>query len=72
MQSQGSVYRATIPAGYTNSEYALQYFFEIKLDPQQATLYPGLGADLIDRPYYIVEQDLMLMLLFNKSLGIDL
>lgn len=56
MKLEGGVYRAEIPAAYTQSEYALQYYFELQHSPQRATMYPGLGPDLTDRPYFLVEQ----------------
>jgi hypothetical protein len=56
MRLQGGAYRAEIPAAYTQSEYALQYYFELQHSPTQATMHPGLGPDLTDRPYFLVEQ----------------
>jgi hypothetical protein len=56
MTSSGGVYHATIPAEYTNSPYSLQYYFELQHSPKVATMYPGLGSDLTDRPYFLVEQ----------------
>jgi hypothetical protein len=56
MTHDGGKYRATIPAAYTKSLFALQYYFELQHSPQTATMYPGLGADLTTRPYFLVEQ----------------
>jgi hypothetical protein len=56
MQAQGSIYRGAIPAKYTQSEYAIQYFFEIEAGPGHASCYPGLGPDLTSQPYFVVEQ----------------
>jgi hypothetical protein len=56
MTERGGAYHATIPEAYTKSEYALQYYFDLQHNPQQATMYPGLGPDLTDRPYFLVEQ----------------
>jgi hypothetical protein len=56
MAAQNGIYRATIPAEYTKSEYALQYYFELQHSPQKATMFPGLGPDLTNRPYFLVEQ----------------
>ena len=56
MQARGSIYRGAIPAEYTQSEYAIQYFFEIEAGPGHAACYPGLGPDLTNQPYYVVEQ----------------
>jgi hypothetical protein len=56
MTGQGSVYRATIPAEYTKSDYALHYYFDLQHGPGIASMYPGLGPDLATRPYFLVEQ----------------
>ncbi len=56
MRGQNGHYRATIPADYTTSEYALQYYFELQHSPRQASMYPGLGSDLTNRPYFLIEQ----------------
>ncbi|HEY4784809.1 MAG TPA: hypothetical protein VIH57_02115, partial [Bacteroidales bacterium] len=49
-------YRATIPADYTNSQYPLQYYFELKEKPERAVLYPGFTADLTNQPYFVVRR----------------
>jgi hypothetical protein len=56
MTGQGGVYKAEIPAQYSKSQFALQYYFELQHNPKQASMYPGLGADLTGRPYFLVEQ----------------
>jgi len=56
MTLQAGAYHAEIPAAYTQSEYALQYYFELQHSPTQATMYPGLGPDLTGRPYFLIEQ----------------
>jgi hypothetical protein len=56
MKQVDGKYRAEIPAGYSQSEYALQYYFELQHTPAVATMFPGLGADLMDRPYFLIEQ----------------
>ncbi len=56
MTGDAGLYRTTIPAEYTRSEYALQYYFELQHDPRLASMHPGLGPDLTDRPYFLVEQ----------------
>lgn len=56
LQAQGSIYRGTIPAEYAQSEYAIQYLFEIEAGPGRAACYPGLGPDLTYQPYFVVEQ----------------
>jgi hypothetical protein len=54
MQLTGASYRATIPADYTNSQYPLQYYFELIEGSQKAWLYPGFTAGLTNQPYFVV------------------
>jgi len=56
MQLTGNGYRAIIPADYTNSQYPLQYYFELKETPAKAWLYPGFSADLTNQPYFVVRK----------------
>ena len=56
MQANGKHFQATIPGTYIDSPYPLQYYFEIQRDPQNATLYPGLGPNLTQQPYYVVRR----------------
>ncbi|HEX5481805.1 MAG TPA: hypothetical protein VFZ08_04180, partial [Terriglobia bacterium] len=56
MQKQANRYQATIPASYTKSSYDLEYFFELHADPARAWIYPGLGPNLSNRPYFAVRQ----------------
>ncbi|HEY9125900.1 MAG TPA: hypothetical protein VIM62_02180, partial [Acidobacteriaceae bacterium] len=56
MKRTGNVYRAEIPADYSRSEYALQYYFELQHTEKVSTMFPGLGPSLMDRPYFLVEQ----------------
>lgn len=56
MTGQGGKYHATIPAEYLKTPFSLQYYFELQHSPTMETMYPGLGSDLTDRPYYLVEQ----------------
>jgi hypothetical protein len=48
--------RATIPAAYTDSPYPLQYYFELRIARDQADLYPGLGPNLTNQPYFVIRQ----------------
>jgi hypothetical protein len=41
---------------YTRSPFALQYYFEVKMSPASAALYPGLGTERTDQPYFVVRQ----------------
>ena len=56
MERNGNAFAAKIPAAYTDSPYALQYYFEIRQDSGNASLYPGFVADLTNQPYFVVRQ----------------
>jgi hypothetical protein len=56
MAGENGVFRASIPADYTDSLFSLQYYFELQHSPAVATMYPGLGPDRTGRPYFLVEQ----------------
>jgi len=47
-------FNAAIPASYTNSEYPLQYYFVLRRGAGNAWLFPGLGKDLRNQPYFVV------------------
>ena len=53
MQSDGRLWRAAIPSEYTESPYAIQYYLELKEAPESAVLYPGLGKQLTEQPYFV-------------------
>ena len=36
--------------------FALEYYFELRRDPDQAWLYPGFNATLSNQPYFLVRQ----------------
>lgn len=54
MLLKGNSCLATIPAEYTNSQYPLQYYFELREKPDKVWLYPGFEANLMNQPYYVV------------------
>lgn len=56
MTLREKVHSAVIPAGYTESQYPIQYYFELRHGPDGAALYPGLGPELIQQPYFLVER----------------
>ena len=56
MQSADRRWRASVPGEYTQSPYALQYYFELHESPASAALYPGLGEQLTGQPYFIVRR----------------
>jgi hypothetical protein len=48
----GSPLRATIPGEFTKSPFPLQYYFSL----ESAAMYPGLGSNLANQPYFVVRQ----------------
>ena len=54
MQANQGTFRASIPASYTASKYAFQYYFELKRGSEEAWLYPGFAAKLTNTPYLVV------------------
>jgi hypothetical protein len=44
------VYRAVIPAAYTQSPFPLQYYFEL----DSSAVYPGFNETLSNQPYFVV------------------
>ena len=56
MEARDNVYRARIPADYTDSPYPLQYYFELKEGPERAWLVPGFAADLSNQPYFVLRR----------------
>jgi hypothetical protein len=56
MDAHNNRYRATIPDTYTDSPYPLQYYFEVRDQPESATLYPGFAAELNNQPYFVVRR----------------
>ena len=56
MQFDNRFWRAAIPSEYTQSPYPLQYYFEMKVAPESAVLYPGFGNELTGQPYFVVRR----------------
>ena len=56
MTERNGIFEAVIPPEYTRSPFGLQYYFELQTSGSTATIYPGLGPDLTDRPYFLVTQ----------------
>lgn len=48
-------YSGTIPGSYSQSPYALQYYFEFRRGPEIAWMHPGFNATLSNQPYFLVE-----------------
>jgi len=47
-------YHATIPGEYTNAPYPLQYYFLLHERADAVHLYPGLGPELMQQPYFVL------------------
>ena len=54
MEAVSGAYRAAIPGEYTQSPYPLQYYFEVRANSGDASLYPGFDAELANQPYFVV------------------
>jgi hypothetical protein len=56
MTPVGQQHRVTIPATYTNSEYPLEYYFEIRDGKTRVDLFPGFSSTLTNQPYFVVRR----------------
>ncbi len=56
MQSEERNWRGMIPSEYTESPYALQYYFEVKELSEVAAVYPGFGEGRSSQPYFVVRR----------------
>jgi hypothetical protein len=56
MTPRDNLYRASIPAAYTDSPYPLQYYFEVQEAQGKAWLYPGFAPDLTNQPYFVLRR----------------
>ena len=57
MVREGGGWRAIIPAGYTDSVFPLQYYFELVLTtPAAVVLCPGFDANWSNTPYWVARQ----------------
>ncbi|MGA3017143.1 MAG: hypothetical protein ABSF62_08490 [Bryobacteraceae bacterium] len=56
MEKHGDAWAASIPAAYTDFPYPLQYYFEVRESSAKAWLYPGLGPELTNQPYFVVRR----------------
>jgi hypothetical protein len=54
MDAAGDLYRAAVPARYTDSPYPLQYYFQLAWAPERVSLYPGFAEDFLNQPYFVV------------------
>ncbi len=56
MMVQEKDFSAEIPAGYTDSPFPIQYYFELRNGSLNAWLYPGLDINRPNQPYFVVRQ----------------
>ncbi len=56
MQLRDNLCRSVIPGTYTDSPYALEYYFELKERQERAWLYPGFSLELSNPPYFVVQR----------------
>ncbi len=56
MVLRDGVFRAAIPAAYTDSPYPLQYYCEFKEAPDKAWIYPGFAAERANLPYIVLRR----------------
>ncbi len=56
MASSGTSLDGTIPADYTKTEFALQYYVELHGPEETASLFPGLDLKRGNQPYFVVPQ----------------
>ena len=49
-------FSAEIPADYTQSPYAIEYYFELRRDAKSVALYPGFAPEFNTLPYFVVTQ----------------
>jgi hypothetical protein len=54
MVATGGRYTAAIPADYTQTEFPLEYLFELTRAHGETTLYPGFAPALNTQPYFVV------------------
>ncbi|MGO9438277.1 MAG: twin-arginine translocation signal domain-containing protein [Terracidiphilus sp.] len=54
MSGQNGRFSGAIPGEYTNSEYPLEYYFELKDQRGSAWLHPGFNKTLSNQPYFAV------------------
>jgi hypothetical protein len=56
MHLEGNRYLGSVPATYTDTQYPIQYYIELKDTGDKAWLYPGFNDDLINQPYFVVRK----------------
>ncbi|HEV2485944.1 MAG TPA: hypothetical protein VGT08_10455 [Terracidiphilus sp.] len=54
MERQGEGFGASIPAEYTQTEFPLEYYFEVQMADGKTALHPGFTQELTNQPYFVV------------------
>jgi hypothetical protein len=54
MERHGEEFGASIPAEYTQTEFPLEYFFEVRMADGKTALHPGFSQELTNQPYFVV------------------
>jgi hypothetical protein len=54
MREANAEFRAQIPASCTQTQFPLQYYMEINAGTKGTALYPGLGPEWSNQPYFVV------------------
>ena len=54
MKNDGTAFNGTIPGAYTQSPYALEYYFEVRQGTASAGLYPGFNEVFANQPYFVL------------------
>jgi hypothetical protein len=56
LRQNGSGLRATVPGSYTDSDFALVYYFTVHTAGGDAWILPGLDETLANQPYHVLRQ----------------
>src|SRR5262249_46981381 len=56
MQGEGSTYQAMIPGVYTQSQFSLEYYFELRTPGASPTLHPGFDPLFANHPYFVLQR----------------
>ncbi len=54
MRASSGAYSASIPGGYTDSPYPLEYYFELRNGSGAAWFHPAFNSTLSNQPYYAI------------------
>ena len=56
MNGNRGAFQAVIPAAYTQSPFALEYYFELRPAGANPTLYPGFDELFASQPYFVLNR----------------